>query len=148
MRRTQDLTASRSGYSPCEILLPPRARSTFRRRLRRRVKAIKRRSAQHLTAAVVVLHLVMLLALELTGPWDPPRVPLFELLWAGARRPTIQLAVLVVLITPVATMLAWLVKGKHRWLLAASWLVLGLVLATRFPRRVEVIMNVLWWRYG
>jgi len=109
---------------------------------------MSRSTARSLAIGVVVLHAMLLLTLELTGPWDPPRVPLFELLWASARRPSIQLAVLVLLVTPVCTAMAWSIRGRHRWWLAASWCVLIAVLLLRFARRLEVIWNVLWWRYS
>jgi len=103
-----------------------------------------RRVAARLTLAVVLLHAALLLMLWL-DPVDPPRrVPVMQLLWAAARRPSFVLLAVVVLVAPALTLLAWPVRGRHRAVLVLSWLVVLALAGWHYAHRLGVMLRILY----
>lgn len=99
----------------------------------------------HLTWLVVALQSAMLLTLWVTPTWQPPRVRLFELIWAWMHRPTFYPLAALMVVGPIASVMAWCCRGRHgRWLLL-SWLVFLTIMAGGFSERVSTMARVLWW---
>ncbi len=88
----------------------------------------------------------MLLTLAVT-PTDPPaRMPLFELLWARAHKPSFYPLVALLIGGPALTWLAWQTPGRHRWALTVVWALFLTVLIGFFNDRAAVMLRVLWWQ--
>lgn len=102
--------------------------------------------AEHLALVVIALQAVLLLAFAATPTDPPPRITLFELLWASARKPTFYPLVALILAGPPLTILALRKAGRHRWWLAISWVGFAALLIACFGQRVAVMLRVLWWQ--
>ena len=97
--------------------------------------------------AVVLLQGAMLLTLAVTPAEPPPRVTLFQLIWASARKPTFYPFVALLLAGPAFTLLAWQWRGRHRAVLMLGWLVFAGLTAHYFGERVMAMWRVIWWQY-
>ncbi len=97
--------------------------------------------------AVALLQGAMLLTWAVAPTWDPPRVMLFELIWAWMHQPAFYPFVALLLGGPVLTFIAWRIKGKHKPWLAASWIVFSLITWLVFEHRLLVMVDVLRWKY-
>ena len=101
--------------------------------------------SEHLAWVVVALQVAVLLALALTPGEPPPRVELFELLWAAARRPTFYPLVALLTAGPILTALALREPGRQRAWLATAWCAFTLIALVAFGPRLVVMIDVLWW---
>ena len=98
-----------------------------------------------LTWVVIALQSAMLLTLWVTPTWQPPRVRLFELVWAWMHQPTFYPVAALIVVGPIASVMAWSCRGKHmRWLLL-SWVIFIAILIECFSQRVAAMTRVLWW---
>ena len=101
---------------------------------------------EHVALVIIALQAVLLLALAATPADPPPRITLFELLWASARKPTFYPLVALMLAGPPLTVIAMRKTGRHRWWLALSWMGFTAILIACFGQRVAVMLRVLWWQ--
>ena len=108
----------------------------------------KRRFARTLTWIVVALQGAMLLTWWVAPTWDPPRLHLFEVLWAWMHEPTFYPFVALLIAGPLLTFVAWRVRGGHRAALVVAWLCFAGVTAEFFANRFDVMARVLWWQVG
>lgn len=107
--------------------------------------AMRQYACSRMAQAVVLLQWSLLLTLWVTPTWTPPKVKLFELLWAWMHRPTFYPLIALVIAGPVLTILAWTSHGTHRIWLVLSWLVFAAVIQSQFSERVTTMVRVLWW---
>jgi len=98
-----------------------------------------------LTWLVIALQSVLLLTLWVTPTWQPPPMRLFELVWAWMHRPTFYPLAALIVVGPIASVIAWSCRGRHwRWLVL-GWLIFGTLLGGCFSQRVATMARVLWW---
>ena len=98
-----------------------------------------------LTWLVIALQSALLLTLWVTPTWQPPKVKLFELLWAWMHRPTFYPLIALTVAGPIASVMALSCRGKHRRWLLLGWLVFITVLVGWHGERVNTMARVLWW---
>ncbi|MEX1017711.1 MAG: hypothetical protein WD534_10180 [Phycisphaeraceae bacterium] len=108
--------------------------------------ARRRRAAEHLALVVLALQAALLVTLAVTPSRLPPRLTLFELLWALPQRPTFYPFIAVLLAGPVLTVLACRVRGAHRVWLAVGWPVFVVVLLACFGNRVALMLRIIDWQ--
>ncbi|MFP4146043.1 MAG: hypothetical protein ACLFV3_12975 [Phycisphaeraceae bacterium] len=100
----------------------PRRRTT--RPIRRRLKQLppdRGRLAERLSLIVLALMASLLVMLVITPDGLPPPLPLFDLLWAAARKATFLPLLGLILAGPALTIWAMTVPGRHRGWLLAAW---------------------------
>lgn len=108
--------------------------------------AHRRRLAMWMTQGVLLLQFSLLLTLAVTPTWHPPRVRLFELLWAAMHRPTFYPMVALLIGGPALTVLAWRVRGRHRALLILGWATCIALCIIFFEQRLILMLDVLRWQ--
>lgn len=104
--------------------------------------------ARRVTWGVIILQSALLLTMAVTPTWIPPRVKMFELIWAAMREPIFYPLIAVFTFGPGMTLTAWIVPGRHRAVLAIAWSVFLVAVMSLYGDRVGVMMRVLWWEYG
>ena len=102
--------------------------------------------ANHMSLVVMALQGAVLLTLVLTPTELPPRITLFELLWAAAREPEFYPLVALIGAGPVLTVMACQVRGGHRPWLAVTWGAFLVALLVGFGDRVALMLRILWWQ--
>ncbi|HEX7010233.1 MAG TPA: hypothetical protein VF184_09630 [Phycisphaeraceae bacterium] len=114
-------------------------------RLRRRARPDRRTAAdaQYLTVVVMVLQAMALLVLIMMHREPAVSWPWMELLWAAGQKPAFYFVVLVFAATPVLTILAFRVSGRHRWWLLAAWGLFVVTLYTNFAPRLAAMLRVI-----
>lgn len=103
---------------------------------------------RYLTACVVGLQLIYigaLLADPASQPWD---VEFAELLWAWMHKPSFYPFLAVFLVGPLLSVLAWRIRGPHRFWLAVGWLAFLAVIYFYYLNRVLLKAEILWGQYG
>jgi hypothetical protein len=120
-------------------------RKRSKKRNRKRLQWMTKQLALWMTGIVVLLHVVMLLTWWLAPSWNPPRVQLFELIWAWMHQPTFYPFVALVIGGPTLSVFAWHITGKHHRVIAVSWCVFMALLVTQFSGRAMMMGKVLWW---
>jgi hypothetical protein len=124
------------------MTMMPRRRARSRSRTRRHRRPLS--LADRLTTLVIMLQLAVLLTFLVTPTSLPPRMTLFELLWAWSRRPTFYPLVALLMAGPVLTVLAWTQRGLHRPILAASWVIFTYFAITVYGDRLALMLRLLW----
>lgn len=103
--------------------------------------------AHRLTILVATLHGILLTTLAFAPDDLPIRIHVFELLWAAPRRPLFYPLIALLFIGPVLTLIAWQVRGHHRFYLLGAWAGSLLLLMTTFAERLGLMLEILWWRF-
>lgn len=101
----------------------------------------------HLAMVVLALQVALLLTVALL-PALPPRLTLFELLWAASHKPSFYPLLAMLVAGPVLTGLAWRERGEHRKLLLVSWPIFVALLVGVYGQTLALMLRILWWQVG
>ncbi len=116
---------------------------------RRRQRRSDHRGLVRVTAALVLLSQAVLLGWMFLAPDQlPADALLWELLWAKQRAAWLSLLLFVLIAGPALTLLAWSVRGRHRQALVLGWLMFAALGIVFHAARLDVMLRVLWWRFG
>jgi hypothetical protein len=107
----------------------------------------RRRLVNRLTLIVAGLHAALLLTLAVAPKSLPPDIHLWQLLWAAERRAMFYPLIGVVLIAPALSVLAWRVRGRHRYYLLSTWGASLVLIGALFADRVALMLRIIWWRF-
>jgi len=87
----------------------------------------------------------VLVTLAVTSDWGATSGALGERLWAWMNRPAFYPLVALLVGGPILSVLAWRVKGAHRWVIVLSWVAFIAIALWAFPGKVESMLRVILW---
>ncbi|WP_432799788.1 hypothetical protein [Poriferisphaera sp. WC338] len=118
-------------------------------------KRTRLKLAHLFTLIIFALQTWLLLTLYFTTSDPPPRLHLFELIWALMHRPAFYPLVILILAAPPLTFIAFKIRPRtpiyhprnHRTWLFIIWATTFSVLFIYFPHRIDLMLRILAGQY-
>jgi hypothetical protein len=102
------------------------------------------RIAVSLVLTVVALQVALLATLGFTTRWQPPRVRVFEAIWAWVANVSFYPMLLLLIGGPVITWLAFKLDRRKVGLLFIAWAAFGVTLIMAFGTEAQAMLLTLW----
>ena len=99
--------------------------------------------ALRLTGSVIALHAAALLTLAVL-PDDPPKGTWMQMFWASTHHVSFYVLTAALIGSPILTILALPIRGRHRVWLAVSWAATGILAGAYYTHRLTVMMQIFW----